>query len=161
MAEFAIYDIPVVGGVLGLSPLPGVGGYESDLTTVLQWDPDLVISATLCPEMEIFGADGLGSDLTDAGVAWIHRPIVDYGVASRSSTEWSTLSVHARKLLTSGGKVLVHCRGGCGRSGMIVLRLMVECGEDPQSALARLRKIRPCAVETKAQELWATRSVLG
>ena len=38
---------------------------------------------------------------------------------------------------------------------MIVLRVMIEFGEDPDKALKRLRKIRPCAVETKPQETWA------
>ena len=53
--------------------------------------------------------------------------------------------------------MLVHCRGGCGRSGMAVLRLMVEAGEAPEEALARLRAVRPCAVETEAQMDWARR----
>lgn len=57
--------------------------------------------------------------------------------------------------LRNGGKVLAHCRGGCGRSGMAVLRLMVELGEAPDVALARLRDARPCAVETQAQLDWA------
>ncbi len=39
---------------------------------------------------------------------------------------------------------------------MAVLRLMVEAGEDPDAALARLRAVRPCAVETGAQLTWAT-----
>ncbi|MDG0986802.1 MAG: protein-tyrosine phosphatase family protein, partial [Paracoccaceae bacterium] len=54
-----------------------------------------------------------------------------------------------------GSRILVHCRGGCGRTGMIVLRIMVEFGENPDKALQRLRRIRPCAVETKDQENWA------
>ena len=45
--------------------------------------------------------------------------------------------------------------GGCGRSGMAVLRLMIEAGEDAETALARLRTIRPCAIETDAQMAWA------
>ena len=52
--------------------------------------------------------------------------------------------------------MVVHCMGGCGRSGMILLRLMIDAGETPDSALARLRTARPCAVETKAQMRWAT-----
>jgi hypothetical protein len=39
---------------------------------------------------------------------------------------------------------------------MIALRLMVEDGEAPDAALARLRAARPCAVETNAQMRWAT-----
>ncbi len=38
---------------------------------------------------------------------------------------------------------------------MAVLRLMVEVGEAPEAALARLRAVRPCAVETEAQRDWA------
>ena len=51
--------------------------------------------------------------------------------------------------------VLVHCFGGCGRSGMLVLRVMIEAGEPAGTALKRLRQVRPCAVETEAQMAWA------
>ncbi len=39
----------------------------------------------------------------------------------------------------------------CGLSA----RLMVEAGEAGDRALARLRAVRPCAVETEAQMGWA------
>jgi hypothetical protein len=38
---------------------------------------------------------------------------------------------------------------------MVALRLMIECGESPPRALARLRAVRPCAVETPDQMQWA------
>jgi hypothetical protein len=38
---------------------------------------------------------------------------------------------------------------------MAVLRLMIEAGEEPGEALARLRAVRACAVETDAQLEWA------
>ena len=69
---------------------------------------------------------------------------------------WPEVSALAAGILSSGGGVLAHCYGGCGRSGMAVLRLMVEAGEDAQAALIRLRAVRPCAVETEAQLAWAT-----
>jgi len=53
------------------------------------------------------------------------------------------------------GKVFAHCYGGKGRSGMVLLRLMVERGLDPDQALQDLRRVRPGAVETQAQWLWA------
>src|SRR5690606_33735699 len=58
--------------------------------------------------------------------------------------------------LEGGGRVLVHCLGGCGRSGMVALRLMIGAGETPEVALRHLRGVRPCAVETEAQLAWAT-----
>ena len=65
------------------------------------------------------------------------------------------LSKNIHQKINNGDRILVHCRGGCGRTGMIVLRIMIEFGEDPDEALKRLRKIRPCAVETNSQENWA------
>jgi protein-tyrosine phosphatase len=47
--------------------------------------------------------------------------------------------------------------GGCGRSGSVALRLMVETGEAAADAFIRLRAARPCAVETDAQYRWASR----
>jgi len=40
---------------------------------------------------------------------------------------------------------------------MAVLRLMIEAGEEAGDALARLRSLRPCAIETHAQMAWALR----
>ena len=47
------------------------------------------------------------------------------------------------------------------RSGMIALRLMVERGADPDEALKRLRAVRPGAVETDEQRLWAQKRERG
>jgi hypothetical protein len=37
----------------------------------------------------------------------------------------------------------------------------VEAGETPGAALARLRAVRPCAVETEAQLAWAKAGAEG
>ena len=58
--------------------------------------------------------------------------------------------------LARGEGLLLHCRGGQGRSGMIALRLLVERGEAPDAGLTRLRQARPGAVETAAQLAWAS-----
>ena len=68
---------------------------------------------------------------------------------------WDGAAERATSALRGGGRVLIHCMGGCGRSGMAALKLMVACGELPGPALARLRMVRPCAVETEEQLLWA------
>jgi protein-tyrosine phosphatase len=60
--------------------------------------------------------------------------------------------------LRSGGNVLVHCRGGLGRAGMIAARLLVEEGVPPETAMTAVRAARPRAIETPAQERWVRRS---
>lgn len=153
--RFVIHDLPAGGGTVGLCALPGrFGPYADDLEAIRAWHPDLVLSMTTLPEME--GAAHLGEDLARAGIGWRHLPIVDFGAPGPGvAAKWGDLSALAGGILGSGGRVLAHCYGGCGRSGMAVLRLMVEAGEDGGQALARLRAVRPCAVETEAQMAWA------
>lgn len=157
-SEFEIYSLAVGAGQIGLSPIPGrFGTYEDNLSTILHWSPDLVLTMTTQAELDRVGASGFGADLAAVGVAWRHLPIVDFGAPDAAvQAQWGGVSTLAVRTLAGGGKVLTHCFGGCGRSGMSVLRLMVEAGEDAQAALIRLRATRPCAVETDDQFVWAS-----
>ncbi|MBI1219794.1 MAG: protein phosphatase [Rhodobacteraceae bacterium] len=156
MSGFAIAEVPVMAGWLGICPLPGRSGdYRGDLGAIHAWAPDMVLS--LASQGEMRGvANGFGTDLGRNGVAWRHFPITDFGVPTEAEGAlWPMLAQEALGWLDRGGRVLVHCKGGCGRSGMIALRLMAEAGEAPATALARLRAARPCAVETDEQYAWA------
>jgi protein-tyrosine phosphatase len=154
VSHFAIYDLPVAAGQVALCPVPGASGdYVRDLRATLDWTPALVISLTAQHEMDVCGAGRLGTDLAQQGIDWLHLPVLDYGVPT--DMDWPELYRQIIGYLSKGRRVLVHCRGGCGRSGMLVLRMMIATGENPDTALVRLRAIRPCAVETDAQYEWA------
>ncbi|MEO3416547.1 protein phosphatase [Roseovarius sp. CAU 1744] len=157
MSTFVIYALPLSDGIVALSPLPGrAGDYKSDLQHLRDWKPAIVISMTTRAEMVAKGADDLGNDLQNMGTRWMHLPIEDFGAPTPEIEEaWHSAARAALAAVQGGGRVLFHCNGGCGRSGMAVLRLMVESGEAPDAALARLRAVRPCAVETEAQMRWA------
>ncbi|MBC2834697.1 dual specificity protein phosphatase family protein [Paragemmobacter straminiformis] len=148
--------LSVGGGAVMVAPCAGRGGdFAGDLAAWLDWGPALVVSMTTAAEMERVGAGGMGRALGAAGVAWLHCPVADYGVPDAG---WDAVAPEIAATLARGGRVLVHCMGGCGRSGAAVLRLMVDAGEEPAAALARLRGVRPCAVETDAQFAWAARA---
>ena len=153
-----IAELAVGGGVLALSPMPGRGGaYQADLRDLLGFGPALVLTMTTDEELVSKEAETLPDDLARNGITWLHLPIADFGAPDAgTATLWPEASAKARGVLAQGGKVLVHCMGGCGRSGMAALRLMVELGEEPSVALNRLRAVRPCAVETPEQYGWAS-----
>lgn len=154
---FEIAEIRLGNGWLGISPIPGrTGHYERDLSAILRWGADAVLTMTTAPELDHAGAAGFGKDLAAAGVAWWHLPIPDFGAPPpETAALWPDASSAAHEVLGAGGRVLAHCFGGCGRSGMALMRLMVEAGEDADYALARLRDARPCAVERESQRAWA------
>jgi protein-tyrosine phosphatase len=146
------------GGRVGICRLPGLlGDPASDIAMIVEWRPRLVVSLTELKEMHAYGAESLAAELGNAGVEWSHLPIRDYGAPDGdSSGAWSSLAARIHGILDEGGAVLLHCRGGQGRSGMIGLRLLVERGEDAGIGLERLRLARPGAVETDAQLRWAS-----
>ena len=145
------------GGRIGVSPLPGrFGGLLSDLQAVCDWVPATVLSLTEQAEMDEFGSGGMGTLLARHGIDWRHLPIRDWnGLSGENAALWLDLSQHLHGALDRGEGVLVHCRGGHGRSGMIAMRLLIERGEDTDTALKRLRYVRPGAVEASAQMAWA------
>ncbi len=54
--------------------------------------------------------------------------------------------------LSPGTKVIVHCEGGSGRTGTFAAAYWVAKGMPVSDAIAKVRKARPCAVETPEQE---------
>lgn len=152
---FPLAEIPLLGGRIAISPQPGRSGtYDADFKALLAWGPDLVISLTTDAELQRQGAKDLAFDLDLYGIDWLHLPIADFATPDFSD-RWPALSRQIQARLTKGQAILIHCLAGCGRSGMIALRLMVDTGQHPDHALKTLRQARPCAVETEPQRRWA------
>lgn len=148
-----IAEIEIGAGRKAICAMSGrTGDYASDLAGLLAWRPTLVVTLAESGELAARGAADLPADLAAKGVDWLHLPIPDFGTPPKALRQrWPEVS--ARLLVAD--RMFVHCMGGCGRSGMLLLRLMVEAGEEPTAALDRLRAVRPCAVETTAQMRWA------
>ncbi|MGI9390190.1 MAG: protein phosphatase [Boseongicola sp.] len=156
MAEWSISELRCGDGWLGIAPIPGRrGDYFADFAKLVRWEPSLVLTMVTDPELQRVGAETLGEDLAALEIGWRHLPVVDLGAPRDAASLWLGVSEEAHRILSVGGKVLAHCYGGCGRSGMALMRLMVEAGEDADPALERLREARPCAVETEEQRAWA------
>lgn len=154
---FTISDLELRNGRLGLSPIPGrSGAFEADVSTILRWGADMVLTMVTAPELRHAGAERLEADLIAGGVIWRHLPVGDMGAPrGQTAADWPGVSGEAHRILDGGGRVLTHCYGGCGRAGMAAMRLMVEAGEEPDYALERLRESRGCAVQSEAQRAWA------
>lgn len=87
------------------------------------------------------------------GIRYFHLPIEDTNVPDAQFEEkWTDAGKAIRDDLVNGRKVLIHCKGGLGRSGMIAARLLVELGMEPEKAIRRVRRARPGAIENALQE---------
>ncbi len=157
MCPFEIFEISVGPAILGMSPLPGLtGDFLADVEKIFNWNPTTILTLTPKKEMEDLGASDFVSMIAKERIPWVHFPIKDFSIVDQQQEVlWEKISKNIILQINDGNRILVHCRGGCGRTGMIVLRFLIQFGEDPEKALERLRVIRPCAIETLAQENWA------
>lgn len=151
-------------GQIGITFCPGKkdpagasGAWNRDLATDVQairdWGADMVITLLEPHEVVALHVNDLGKTIQASGMRWIHLPIQDGSVPDEAfEAAWETRATAATELLEKGGKLVVHCRGGLGRAGMIAARLLVETGDEPEVAIRRVRAQRPGAIETRAQE---------
>lgn len=145
-------------GALMISCCPGRTDRDHDLAmdidSLKRAGVAAVITLTEQEELEELEVPGLGQAVREAGMQWFHLPIVDYGAPNAEWERWWTeQGPVVRQIVRHGGGLHMHCRGGCGRSGMLAARLLVELGIcDAAEAVKRARFARPCAIETADQE---------
>jgi ADP-ribosyl-[dinitrogen reductase] hydrolase len=168
-----IDELPFGRGVIGITFAPGrkqrftrsgpvYRSLHRDLDAIRDWGASLVI--TLMPMHELYHCriDNLPGQVRRRGMLHWHIPIEDVQTPDRViDLIWPLYSSTVRKKLRKGEKVLVHCRGGLGRAGMIAARILVDAGVEPLDALRRVREVRGDeAIETVPQERWATKGLV-
>ena len=117
------------------------------------WGPVHALTLMEDHELVTLHVRGLREGFQNRGIEWHHLPIVDLSAPDDAFHALWAESARPRWMhLRSGGRVLVHCRGGLGRAGTIATAILMELGADAQAALARVRRAGPGAVETPAQE---------
>lgn len=123
-----------------------------DLDAIAAWGARLVLTLVEPAELIALRVPQLGHEVRRRGLLWRHLPIADFNVPCQEfEREWGRQGQEIRGLLRDGGDVVVHCKGGLGRAGMIAARLLVELGMDPEQAIRDVRHARKGAIETLAQ----------
>ncbi len=137
-------------------PLAATGAWARDLAVDLDaisaWGARLVLTLVEPAELTALRVPHLGDEVKGRGMDWRHLPIADYSVPTPAfEQQWAIHGQEIRALLRSGADVLVHCKGGLGRAGMIAARLLVELGMPPDQAIREVRRARTGAIETPSQ----------
>jgi len=112
---------------------------------------------TLMPDSELqslrVSPDQIRRKASELGVEWYQLPIPDAGIPGEGFEHlWVDAGMRLRALLKDGRNIVIHCKGGLGRTGTIAARLLIEFGMDPRTAMQSVRNARPGAVENRLQE---------
>jgi ADP-ribosyl-[dinitrogen reductase] hydrolase len=86
---------------------------------------------------------------------WLHLPIVDADIPDEAfERSWQDAGPRLRAWLGESRRILLHCRGGLGRTGTIAARMLIELGTEPGAAVKAVRAARAGTLETWAQEAY-------
>ena len=163
-------DLPTAGA-LGLTLAPGKHGasfyhpvgwardLDADLDLLRHLHrADILVSLVEDHEYDLLGIPDLRSRARDAGLEVCHFPIADDSVPPPwRDDDFASLVAGIRRALDDGRRVVVHCRGGVGRSGLVAAAVATTYGDDTEAAIARVRMAQPQAVETREQEAYVGR----
>lgn len=154
-------DLP---GRLGLTFAPGKKDHE------FLWDRDLdadlrrlrehhkvdcLVSLMEAPEYAALHVDALAERAATYGLTRRWFPIRDVDApAARSMRGFLSLIHDIIEDVRAEHTVVVYCRGGMGRSGLVAASCLVVCGCGAAEAIRRVRLVRTGAVEVAAQERW-------
>jgi ADP-ribosylglycohydrolase/protein-tyrosine phosphatase len=153
-------------GAIGITFCPGKvqkdalsGSWKRDLRADLEiiraWGASTWVNLLTTEEMDQLGVRDLRDTLEATGsrIRYCHLPIEDAGVPDANfEKQWESAGRYIREDILQGGKVLIHCKGGLGRSGTIAARLLVEVSVKPEEAIRKVRQARPGAIENSLQE---------
>ncbi|MCJ2072314.1 cyclin-dependent kinase inhibitor 3 family protein [Methylobacterium sp. J-030] len=130
----------------------------ADIEAIRTWGASCVLTLLEPHEFYLLKVRRLPEAVRDAGMVWLHAPIPDVSIPGPAfEAAWKTIGPRLTDQLQGGGSVVVHCRGGLGRAGLVADKLLVMMGDDPRRTMERVRATRPGAIETPEQEAYVLR----
>jgi ADP-ribosyl-[dinitrogen reductase] hydrolase len=123
-------------GRIGITFCPGkhqpssaTGSWARDLNldvrAIADWGAAAVLTLVEGHELTALKVEGLGAAVEARSMDWLHAPIPDVSTPDAAfEAQWVEIGEGLRDRLRAGFDVVVHCKGGLGRAGLIAARLV-------------------------------------
>ncbi|NJL82150.1 MAG: protein phosphatase [Chloroflexaceae bacterium] len=156
--DFLTSDLLGRPGQIAMTMAPGKQDEEAEIIWKRDLQADLKrlreyygINHLIClledEELHQLGIPELLRQAPAHGLITEHFPIADEGLPD-SMAAFSALVERVVAALSAGKTVLIHCKGGRGRTGMLAAACLVKLGYSPEAAIAKVRQIRSGALST-------------
>ncbi len=156
--------IPGVKGQIGITSCPGmkddyncfdsyVDSLFEDLLAIRNWGASTLVTLLDGSELTTLGVKDLPKKANSLNLLWLHLPIRNLSTPDEKFDEyWVWAGPRLCQWLREGQRIVLHCKEGIGRAGIIAARLMIELGTPPAQAITTVQKARPGALQLYSHE---------
>ncbi|HEY9616684.1 MAG TPA: cyclin-dependent kinase inhibitor 3 family protein [Microcoleaceae cyanobacterium] len=163
--DFLPNELTGLQGRLGMTIAPGKRNigmhaiWERDLETDLthlrhHYRVEKLVTLLETPEFAALQIPNLLIQVQAHGMRSQQFPIHDFGTPT-SMQGLLELVESILEDVAQGQTVVIHCKAGLGRTGLVTAACLVALGYSPDDAFAAVRQSRPGSIETPAQEAYA------
>jgi protein-tyrosine phosphatase len=111
---------------------------------------DTIVCALTPGERDLLGLDDEPEEARQAGLSFVEFPIPDFSVPDAQALQ--DLARHLAKAIRKGDYIVIHCRGGSGRSGVVAGAALIAMGAEADEAMRLVSEARGVpAPETEEQ----------
>ncbi|SIT01803.1 cyclin-dependent kinase inhibitor 3 family protein [Neptunomonas antarctica] len=119
----------------------------ASLTTLKAVGTSAVVSLLSDTEIGVLGVTGLGEEISRQGLAWYQLPIEDDCAPGDDFFEaFALVKTELLDKMNRGETIVIHCKGGSGRTGLMAAILLLENGDSWSDIIAQVQSLRPKAL---------------
>ena len=137
------------GGQFIFTPCPGTKdvGLEESLTALKAAGAVGVVTMLSHEELEFLNVPAFGDVCHQLGLAWYQLPVEDdCAPEAPFESAFANLKATLMNHLEAKDTLVIHCRGGTGRTGLMAAILLLEQGHDWSTVKACIQAVRPKAL---------------
>ena len=126
-----------------------------DLNIIKIFNPKMILSLIETDEIGEGYLKEIKEFSENINAYWVHLPITDYSIPDdRFEEEWVKNIRYIEENLCSSKNIFLHCKGGIGRSGLVVAKILTFFGYENTVSIEMVRAVRSGAIETAEQECY-------
>lgn len=145
------YDVLLLenGAKLIFTPCPGTKteSLTESLSTLKKAGTTMLLTLMFDQEMGKHQVHTLPAECKQQGIDWIQLPILDDAAPNHAfESQWQIHKTNILNVLNNQGVIAVHCKGGSGRTGLVIGLILLALGWPAEKIISAVQAIRPKAL---------------
>lgn len=142
------------GAQLIFTPCPGTkdASLVDSISTLKQAGTDMLITLMFDEEMQKNNATPLPIECNKQEIEWLQLPILDDEAPTQAfETNWEKHKAEILAVINNKGTIAVHCKGGSGRTGLVIGLILLAMGWSGSRVITEIQKVRPKSLKNLSQ----------